>query len=277
MDGTARTLGKKKPLPFPKKQKADPIVNQKHDDKLKEGVGAWNAWRDDNPEVVPDLSGAKLRKADLSGADLSGADLREASLEEANLEIAKLRKADLQEASLRKADLFQADLFQADLSGANLREAKLTGIRYRRLGRCRGILLEGCSGSPMFIRDAKDNEYIEEFADRHKYLYYAWSISSDCGRSIWRWVLCSLILALSFAAVFHLLGEQHFHFQSKISFNWFTEIYYSIVTFTTLGFGDITPISIWAMVFVTAEVIIGYLMLGGLIAILASKLARRAS
>jgi hypothetical protein len=52
-------------------------------------------------------------------------------------------------------------------------------------------------------------------------------------------------------------------------------VYYSVVTFTTLGFGDITPIISTAQKWVMAEVITGYIMLGGLISILANKLARR--
>ena len=58
----------------------------------------------------------------------------------------------------------------------------------------------------------------------------------------------------------------------------FTSYYYSIVTFTTLGFGDVTPQPTeWLMqLYLTIEVILGYIMLGGLISILATKLARRA-
>ncbi|MCH8291504.1 ion transporter [Candidatus Poribacteria bacterium] len=52
-------------------------------------------------------------------------------------------------------------------------------------------------------------------------------------------------------------------------------MYYSVVTFTTLGFGDIVPKTAWARFFVTFEVILGYVMLGGLIGIFANKLARR--
>ena len=51
--------------------------------------------------------------------------------------------------------------------------------------------------------------------------------------------------------------------------------YYSIVTFTTLGFGDIIPKTTIAAMCVTVEVILGYVMLGGLITIFASKLSRR--
>jgi len=51
--------------------------------------------------------------------------------------------------------------------------------------------------------------------------------------------------------------------------------YYSVVTFTTLGFGDIIPQNSTAAIWVTIEVILGYIMLGGLITIFASKLSRR--
>ena len=47
---------------------------------LKEDVDAWNTWRSENPNVVPDLSGAKLYGANLSGANLSGAYLSQAHL-----------------------------------------------------------------------------------------------------------------------------------------------------------------------------------------------------
>jgi len=57
----------------------------------------------------------------------------------------------------------------------------------------------------------------------------------------------------------------------------FAPFYYSIVTFTTLGFGDVTPkiVNGWTPLIVVFEVILGYIMLGGLISILANKIARR--
>ena len=56
------------------------MANKKHLALLKQGVGAWNAWRRMNPRVRPDLSGASLFGATLCGADLSQADLRGADL-----------------------------------------------------------------------------------------------------------------------------------------------------------------------------------------------------
>jgi hypothetical protein len=51
--------------------------------------------------------------------------------------------------------------------------------------------------------------------------------------------------------------------------------YFSIVTFTTLGFGDVVADNTSARILVTLEVILGYIMLGGLISIFANKLASR--
>ncbi|MCB2187666.1 MAG: hypothetical protein KQJ78_14690 [Deltaproteobacteria bacterium] len=52
-------------------------------------------------------------------------------------------------------------------------------------------------------------------------------------------------------------------------------LYFSVVTFTTLGFGDITPITWVASLLVMVEVVIGYIMLGGLISIFATLLVKR--
>jgi uncharacterized protein YjbI with pentapeptide repeats len=107
------------------------MANQEHLDILRQGVEAWNAWREANPEIKPDLSranliGAHLSRANLSGANLSRANLSEANLSGANLEGADLSEAYLSEADLSKAYLIVANLSEADLRGANLIEANLS-------------------------------------------------------------------------------------------------------------------------------------------------------
>ena len=50
------------------------MANPQHLEILKKGVTAWNRWRDENPNVVPDL-----KETDLSGkADLRSINLCEA-------------------------------------------------------------------------------------------------------------------------------------------------------------------------------------------------------
>ena len=56
------------------------MANDEHLTRFRQGGEAWNAWRSQNPGVVPNLSGANLSWADLSEAYLSGADLSGADL-----------------------------------------------------------------------------------------------------------------------------------------------------------------------------------------------------
>ena len=86
------------------------MADQRHFNKLNEGVSAWNHWRKEHPEILPDL-----RKADLHGAPLTGVDFRRTNLD----------GADLRNARLCSASLDSASLYQANLSGAKLRDAGL--------------------------------------------------------------------------------------------------------------------------------------------------------
>jgi uncharacterized protein YjbI with pentapeptide repeats len=107
------------------------VANKEHLALLKQGVEVWNQWRENNPEVRPDLSGADLVNADLSGANLVNADLSGADLVNADLSGADLVNADLSRANLFKADFGEADLSRADLSRADLRRAYLCEIKLR--------------------------------------------------------------------------------------------------------------------------------------------------
>ncbi|MGA3024149.1 MAG: pentapeptide repeat-containing protein [Bryobacteraceae bacterium] len=116
------------------------MANAEHLGKL-ELVEVWNAYREANWELRPDLHeadlherylyGANLRKADLIGANLYRADLREADLRKADLCGADLRRAKpgcaKPEVKPSEADFYGANLCKANLYGADLREANLTG------------------------------------------------------------------------------------------------------------------------------------------------------
>jgi hypothetical protein len=82
-------------------------------------------------------------------------------------------------------------------------------------------------------------------------------------------------LATLFGYLYHWMGPHHFHLE-RLPFELSSMICYSVVTFTTLGFGDIKPATVEGSFWVMIEVLLGYVMLGGLISILANKVARRA-
>ena len=97
------------------------MANQEHLNMLKQGVKAWNQWRQEQQDVIPDLSGANLSGASLSKADLSHVDLRRAGLSRANL--------------------IGADLSRAKLSNAHLNGAYLSGtsVTPEQLGEARSL------------------------------------------------------------------------------------------------------------------------------------------
>ncbi len=61
---------------------------------------------------------------------------------------------------------------------------------------------------------------------------------------------------------------------SKGGPNWIVSIYYTIVTLTTLGYGDITPTTHTGMVLASFEAIIGLLWLGMLVSIIFRRIFR---
>jgi uncharacterized protein YjbI with pentapeptide repeats len=92
------------------------MANSDHVVILRQGVAAWNAWRENYPNIEPDLT-----EVDLSGLGLRGANLYKSKLSRSNL-----RRCDLSNAFLRKAVLDEADLSDGDLTEVNLSEALLS-------------------------------------------------------------------------------------------------------------------------------------------------------
>lgn len=103
------------------------MANQEHLDILKQGVKKWNKWRQQHPEIQPDLSHADLQQIDLSGANLSYTDLSYAELDNANLS-----KADLSRATLSYSYISGAHLSEAVLSGAMLFNTFIDGSDFSR-------------------------------------------------------------------------------------------------------------------------------------------------
>lgn len=208
--------------------------------------------------------------------NLSRSSFVSANLSHSTLEHAKLQKTTFINSNLSNSNLMGANIKNADLRGANLNSTDVHLIKYNRKTLYRGIRVETTYGSPLFKRFAQDQDFIEEFRSTkfRRPIYFLWLIFSDCGKSISLWAFWSILLAILFGLKYYSLGAQAFDI-AHLDWNYASTIYYSIVTFTTLGFGDIVPITIEAAYWVMGEVIVGYVMLGGLISILASKLARR--
>jgi uncharacterized protein YjbI with pentapeptide repeats len=96
------------------------MADPEHLKYLKEGVSAWNQWRQEHAGIHPDLHEASLVSLDLQGVNFSMADLGGANLAKANLAGATLVDADMSGADLRGADLSRTNLSGVNFSKSTI-------------------------------------------------------------------------------------------------------------------------------------------------------------
>jgi len=235
----------------------------------------------EDPNKVPIIR-ARLR-TQLQSAKLDNVAIDGADFSEANLDGAELKIATLDEKTRFKDTLFHNCVISID-GGVN----QNTAIQVL----AQGVVNNAQFIDPVFGRKVRDQawlnkwlENIEHLKTRSRRKYWGtkawawlWRITSDYGRNPWPWIRLSCGLVLFFALIFYLLGNKNYYLGDQIQplpDGFWTYLYYSVVTFTTLGFGDITAKTHIGMFWAALEVILGYVMLGGLISIFASKFARR--
>ena len=148
------------------------MANQEHVAKLLEGVEGWNAWREKNGGLRPDLARATLYATSLRGANLDNVDLTGALLAMADLGRSSCRNAELRGADLRFVQLENASLQGAKFNGGGiffpsgpsfvLRGADLTGANITGANLDRAVL-DGADLSKAVLRGASLHEtYISE-------------------------------------------------------------------------------------------------------------------
>ncbi|WP_163809437.1 pentapeptide repeat-containing protein [Pseudodesulfovibrio sp. JC047] len=258
------------------------------------------------------LEKADLRKANLKNADMGWGPLpstkkliigsessfpsqkktQKKKSQTTNLKLANLKGADLRQVNLRDANLENAEIRGADLRGTDLNNAYVHNTKIDNTMLCLGISTQGSYGSQLFVRHVRDLDYIEETKEKYPWKYRIWKWTSNCGRSIGQWAAWSFVFACLFGVVFAnypvwswlpdqlqslltVIAPKMSYSNPIMADGWFTPYYFSIVTFTTLGFGDVTPTNTAGQVWLALEVILGYIMLGGLITLFATKMVRQ--
>ena len=261
------------------------------------------------------LSGANLSGAELMGADLTGADLRETNFERAglanasldgangmganfsgasfvgtsmvgtqaslaNFQGARFAQSDLRDAKFVKADFTQAELYDCNVRNASFRDSTFANAKVRGLknfARSEWVHADlrtaDLSSAQLLQRHAADQNFLWEFRNQSRaseVMYGIWWLTSDCGRSFARWGLITALLAICFAGVYRVVGVDFGPNETVLS-----PLYFSVVTLTTLGYGDVLPTTTAAQVAVIFETVLGYVMLGGLLAMFSSTVARR--
>ena len=252
-----------------------------------------------------DLKGADLRNSDLKGADLRNSNLKGAKLWYSNLEDADFSNANLEGADFSNANLEGAEIRRADLTDAIFKSVIVDGKTL--IWDCNdspktdftGVGLDSARISPMLkerlknnIRKMKWQDYCHAKAKKFekKWPWYKfwkkrwwiklkrkpillfWQISAygssttEIVKWFWAW---ALTFALIYLAWGHISppGIIHDLMDIRPDLSAMRSIYFSVVTMTTLGFGDMHALkgSFCGYLFLTIQVLMGYTLLGALI------------
>jgi hypothetical protein len=199
-----------------------------------------------------------------------------------------LRGIPLQNTKLDGKDLANVDFFLADFSGSSLARSKLSGS-YLSESNLKGVQLDWSTLDDALLDNVQfDNktsflgvdlhkinftfatllydlalsqQRIQQLEQHNKLFATFLRISCDYGRSFSRYLLWVLTFVACYAIAYCLL----------IGVTLLDSLYFSIATFATVGYGDILPHTPLEKLLVISEIIIGYLMGGLLIAILAKR------
>jgi len=204
-----------------------------------------------------DLRGIPLRGEDLKGKDLSHIDFFAADLRDVCFENAQLIDSCFSEADLRNTKFDWARMDNALLDNANFDETtSFLGVNLHAVNFTLAALL---------YDQAHAQQRIHHLESRHPLLARFLRYSCNYGRSLKRWALWVLGVILFFGLIFGLVPGLIAR-QGILN-----GLYFSVITFTTLGYGDLVPLTLLGKILVVLEVVLGYLMGGLLIAIFARK------
>lgn len=254
------------------------------------------------------LMRANLTQTNLSGAKMTGARMDGAACNRADFTEADLSSVVLAQADLTACNLTGAQLHQNDLTAVDFKDALLFGTKITQPTWWVGLPRPGKPGEiefqaglpehpvqdvlglpPVLRRQLADVQYIRDMHRKAtpsgRMVMWLWGVTCLYGQSVVRWAVFSAGVAVLFALFYmavplsmpyhHLSGGEDSAVIPVISRPDFGRaLWLSISTLMTLGLGDEVPITGMGRVVAASEVVIGYVMLGGLLSIFSNKFAR---
>lgn len=241
-----------------------------------------------------------LYRADLTQAHLFMADFRHSSLMKANLELSNLHFADLRHCNLlgtqfkgsRTENVQWGTLINQEAQG---RIAKRAGQStealdlfeqaeeiYRSLrkqGEQQGLFEQ--SGQFFYREMRMRREQLPLFSSKRA---FSWLVDVFCGygEKPLRVVSFSLMLIVSMTFLYAIFGitdgEQVLRLSTQASWQdngltWLNSLYFSVVTFTTLGYGDFVPLGA-SRILAASEAFVGSFTLALFVVVFVKKMTR---
>lgn len=220
-----------------------------------------------------DISGANLIGCNLEGCDLTSVNFENSDLTRADLRKTRLWHADLSSVNITEADITEADLWKCQMYMARLWHTELKGVKsltkqnfskkiYGFLT-CEKIDERGVLSAEESYRALK-----QYFIENGRYREASWAsfkektmekiqlgknknpayipmalmgLLSGYGEKPNRVILSSAAIILMYSIIYYCQNAVAISYSSVKNYSIWDYIYYSIVTFTTLGYGDLVP------------------------------------
>jgi len=227
-----------------------------------------------------DFSNCNLKYSNFSQSFFSSSNFRNSDILYSDFSHSILDFCDFSNTNLTLTDLSNSTLESSDFRGSwitdvDFSNANLGFIKFSNKTDFQNINVNSFQGTtnPIFLSFIKRKHYLKHFKAHNRIntmIYYLWWLISDCGQSFSRWFITSIVIIAFFGYLFNVNSNSFFIANGRQPTP-YTFYYYSTVAFTTLGFGDIVPKDIIGEILISIEVILGYIMLGGLLSIFSSK------
>jgi len=242
----------------------------------KHGIKILESWKEKNFDRahLDSLVGKYYDHTDLRGIPLNNEDLEAADLSCVDFYCATLENVKLVKANLSESWLSEANIKGTRFDWATMEKVLIDNVQFNEQSSFRGVNLSAINFTlAALLQDlAIDQQRIANLESAHPKLAMFLRLSCDYGRSFLRFFAWAFTIIIGFSLLFYVLPDT---VSNGEHLRWFDYLYFSFVTFTTLGYGDITPISWYGKLMVVIEVMIGYVMLGLLVAILSRRIIGR--
>lgn len=247
-----------------------------------------------------DLSECDLYRANLKGAHLFNLNLRNGSLMKANLNEANLHCADLEGTNLLGTKLEGARIDNINIGDRLLQERIALKKRKEQDKEAAEDNFEQSEEIYRNLRKRAEDQGLFQLAGQfgykelimRRYQLQPWSfkwifsmlVDKLCGygEKPENTVVFSMFLIFMSAIMYFIFGVNHgdellqLDFSAPLSTNittFFMSLYYSVVTFTTLGYGDITPFGITRF-FAALEAFIGSFTIALFVVVFVKRMTR---
>ncbi|MFL0808979.1 MAG: pentapeptide repeat-containing protein [Agarilytica sp.] len=224
-----------------------------------------------------DLTGSSLMKANLSGANLNCAKLEKTNLLGTKLENCKLDNVQWSKQILQEQDAKNTKDF--DLKMDYLEQAEEIYRNLRRTHETQGLFE---NAGNFFKSEMTMRRYQLPKASSKRMISKMVDLFCGYGEEPARVILFSMLIIFTFAIVYFFMGitdgDAHYSITTSESLqqilaNILRSLYFSVVTFTTVGYGDLAPVGLTRL-FAAVEAFVGSFTLALFVVVFVKKMTR---